>query len=55
MISLLHHQMNEQWKKMDTIISFIDSIPQLVKSIDHTMNDMGTFEYYRYNTLVFFT
>lgn len=46
MIRLLHHQMSEQWKRMDTIISCIDSIPQLVKSIDHTMKDMGNFEQY---------
>lgn len=40
MISLLHHQMSEQWKKMDTITSCMNSMPQLVKSIENTMNDM---------------
>jgi len=44
--------MSEQWKKMDTITSCIESIPQLVKSIDHTMNDMGNFEYCEYKTLI---
>ncbi|NP_001280263.1 dysbindin protein homolog [Acyrthosiphon pisum] len=40
MISLLHHQMSEQWKKMDTITSCMDSMPQLVKSIENAMKDM---------------
>jgi hypothetical protein len=41
MISLLHHQMSEQWKKMDTITSCINAMPQLVKSIENAINDMG--------------
>ncbi|KAL4131107.1 hypothetical protein QTP88_008456 [Uroleucon formosanum] len=40
MISLLHHQMSEQWKKMDTITSCMDLMPQLVKSIENAMKDM---------------
>jgi len=43
MISLLHHQMSEQWKKMDTITSCMDLMPQLVNSIENAMNDMGKF------------
>lgn len=45
MISLLHHQMSEQWKKMDTITSCMDSMPQLVKSIQNAMKDMGNVLY----------
>jgi len=40
MINLLHHQMSKQWKKMDTITSCMDSMPQLVKSIESTMDDI---------------
>lgn len=46
MVSLLHHQISEQWKKMDTIISCMDSMPQLVKSIENAMKDMGNFKQY---------
>lgn len=50
MISLLHHQMKEQWKKMDTITSCMNSMPQLVKSIENAMKDMGILNYYQYKT-----
>jgi len=43
MINLLHHQMSKQLKKMDTITSCMDSMPQLVKSIESTMDDIGNF------------
>lgn len=49
MINLLHHQMSKQWKKMDSITSCMDAMPQLVKSIENAMNDMGNYndtEYY---------
>lgn len=43
MINLLHHQMSEQWKKMDTITSCMDSMPQLVKSVEKATNDIGNY------------
>lgn len=46
MVSLLHHQMKEQWKKMDTITSCMNSMPLLVKSIENAMKDMGSFNFY---------
>lgn len=41
MINLLHYQMNQQWKKMDTITSCMDSMPQLVKCVEKATADIG--------------